>query len=175
MNKIKLSAIVAMAENRIIGRDNTLIWHLPEDLKHFKKTTMGKPMVMGRKSFESLPGILPGRAHVIITRTPPADDADKNLYYAPSIKEAVTKAERLATGQGQDEIFITGGGEIYKQTLSMLDRLYLTLVHQDYEGDTSFPKINWDDWDIVDTEEHEEDVAKKRPAFTIFTLDKIKS
>lgn len=174
MSKIKLSAIVAMAENRIIGRDNTLIWHLPDDLKHFKKTTMGKPMIMGRKSFESLPGILPGRPHIIVTRKPADDTPDESVYYAASVEAAITKARALAEKEGLNEIFITGGGEIYKQTLPLVDRLYLTLVHQDYEGDTSFPKINWDDWDIADTEEFEEDEAKDRPAFTIFTLDRVK-
>lgn len=166
-SKKKISAIVAMAENRIIGRDNSLIWHLPDDLKHFKKTTMGKPMIMGRKSFDSLPGTLPGRPHIIITRkTSMADNAP--VYYAPSLKEAIDKASNLTQ---ENEIFITGGGQIYEQSIDLIDRLYLTLVHADYDGDTYFPKIKWDHWDITDTQEFDEDGDK--PAFTIMTLDRI--
>lgn len=168
MNKAKISAIVAMAENRVIGKDNSLIWHLPADLKHFKATTMGKPMIMGRKSFESLPGILPGRAHIVITRSPKPDEAP--VHYASSLDQAIEKASQM----NEEEIFITGGGEIYKQALPLIDRLYLTLVHADYEGDTHFPKLNWEEWDVTDTDEHEQDLEKDRPAFTIMTLDRIK-
>ena len=173
MSKIKikplLSAIVAMAENRVIGGNNKLLWHLPEDLKHFKRTTMNKPMIMGRKSFESLPGVLPGRPHIVISRSAPQSSAD-NVHYVSSIEAAIA----LASGMNEEEIFICGGGEIYKQALPECDRLYLTIVHQDYKGDTQFPKINWDEWDVSDTAEHEEDEAKDLPAFTIFTLDRVK-
>jgi len=170
MNKTKptLSAIVAMAENRVIGKDNTLIWHLPADLKHFKATTMGKPLIMGRKSFESLPGMLPGRPHIVISRSQILAHESENFYGVQSITDAID----LASTINQDEIFITGGGEIYKQTLDMLDKLYLTIVHKDYEGDTYFPKINWDNWDITDTVEHEAEEEKDNPAFTIMTLVK---
>ena len=164
-----LSAIVAMAENRIIGGDNKLLWHLPEDLKHFKTTTIGKPMIMGRKSFESLPGILPGRPHIVISRSMIlAHDSDQ-FHGVTSIDDAI----ELAGTFDADEILICGGGEIYKQTLPDVQRLYLTIVHQDYEGDTKFPKLNWDEWEIINTVEHDENEDKNRPAFTIFTLDRI--
>ncbi len=174
MNEIKLCAIVAMAENRVIGRDNALIWHLPEDLKHFKRTTMGAPMIMGRKSFESLPGILPGRPHIVISRQADAfNRTDEGVYGADSLEVAIEQAKVLADESGLDQIFITGGGEIYKQSLPLVGRLYLTIVHHDYEGDTSFPVLKWDEWDIIDSEEFEEDEEKQRPAFTIMTLDRL--
>lgn len=169
MSKIKLSAIVAMAENRVIGGDNKLLWHLPADLKHFKNTTMNKPMIMGRKSFESLPGILPGRPHIVISRSMVLAHESDQFHGVQSIDDAIELASTFDT----DEIMICGGGEIYKQTLDTLDRLYLTIVHKDYEGDTHFPKLNWDHWEVGDVVEHEEDDEKDRPAFTIFTLDKI--
>jgi dihydrofolate reductase len=169
-NKPILSAIVAMAENRAIGKDNKLLWHIPEDLKHFKNTTMGKPMIMGRKSFESLPGMLPGRPHIVISRSMVLAHESDQFHGVQSIKDAI----ELASTLNQEEIFITGGGEIYKQTLGMLDRLYLTIVHHEYDGDTFFPAIDWDQWTISDTIEHEADENNNRPAFTIMTLEKQK-
>lgn len=175
MSSIKISSIVAMAENRVIGNDNSLIWHLPADLKHFKRVTMGKPMIMGRKSFESLPGVLPGRPHIIVSRSDSSEAALANdaVHWAGDLAKAISVAKNLAKESGNDEVFITGGGEIYKQTMDQIDRLYLTIVHNDYKGDTYFPQLNWDEWDIVDTEEYEEDEEKNRPAFTIMTLEKI--
>lgn len=172
---VKLCAIVAMAKNRIIGGDNKLLWHLPEDLKHFKRTTMGKPLIMGRKTFESLPSILPGRPHIVISRSTPTQNTNPDallpvLYYVKSIKEGISLAKKLAGENGQDEIFITGGGEIYKQTLPNIERLYLTIVHQDFEGDTVFPEIKWEDWQITSKTEYA--VTDKHPAFVIYTLDK---
>lgn len=170
MSKAKptLSAIVAMAENRIIGKDNTLIWHLPDDLKHFKATTMGKPIIMGRKSFESLPGMLPGRPHIVISRSQILAHESDQFHGVQSIEDAI----ELASTLNDEEILITGGGEIYTQTLPMLDKLYLTIVHKDYEGDTHFPKLNWDEWDVTDVVEHEANEEKDNPAFTIMTLER---
>ncbi len=186
MKKVTLSAIAAMAENRIIGKDNALIWHIPEDLKHFKRTTMGKPVIMGRKSFEALGKPLPGRPHIIISRsstpvtlsgashaitTPLKEEGNISppsvLHYVKSIDNAIAKAREIATAQNLDEIFITGGGEIYKQTIDTIDRLYLTVIHQDYDGDTYFPEFDWNNWLITEEIHHE-----SNPAFTIYTLDR---
>lgn len=167
---VKLCAIVAMAKNRIIGGDNKLLWHLPEDLKHFKRTTMGKPLIMGRKTFESLPGILPGRSHIIISRSAAPHTDNNQVHYVRSIEGGITLGKELAQDAGQDEIFITGGGEIYRQTLPDIERLYLTTVDQDFEGDTVFPAINWDEWHITSKTEHA--ATDKHPAFVIYTLDK---
>lgn len=174
MRRIKLCAIVAMSENRVIGKDNRLIWHLPADLKHFKDKTMGKPLVMGRKSFNSLPGILPGRPHVVVSRSDPGPEmlGHDNVYCVNDIEKAINKACVLAHEKRQSEVFITGGGEIYKQTLPVIERLYLTIVHADYEGDTFFPKLEWEEWKITDTQEYEAESAKNRPSFTIMTLDR---
>lgn len=166
MGDIKLSAIVAMAENRVIGKDNTLLWHLPEDFKHFKRTTMGNPMIMGRKTFESLPGMLPGRPHIVITRTPPQKEKE-NLHYVTSLDDAISLGKQLTQKSKKHEVFVIGGGEIYKQCMSKLDRLYLTLVHNDYDGDTKFPEINWDEWNVENEEHIEGD-----PPFTIMTLNR---
>lgn len=185
MSKIKLCSIVAMAENRVIGKDNALLWHIPEDFKHFKATTMGKPMIMGRKTFESLPGMLPGRAHIVVSRsagtqgTPLGksnNDAhpSPNLHYVRSIEDGRALGEEIAAENGADEIFIIGGGEIYRQTLPLIDRLYLTIVHQDYEGDTFFPEFNWNDFTITREDRHDasSDSGGDQPAFTFFTLER---
>ena len=169
MAKPKISAIVAMAENRVIGKDNALIWHLPADLKHFKATTMGKPLIMGRKSFESLPGILPGRPHIVISRSMILAHESDQFHGVQSIEEAIDLASTL----NQEEIFIAGGGQIYEQALPLVSTLYLTIVHADFDGDTHFPKLNWDEWEEVSSVEHEEDEANDRPAFTIMTLQRV--
>ncbi len=175
MSSIKISSIVAMAENRIIGNENALIWHLSEDLKHFKKVTMGKPLVMGRKSFESLPGVLPGRPHVVVSRAEPSTKSllDDRVHWQVDLSKALDTAKTLAKKSGQDEIFIAGGGEIYKQTLDVVQRLYLTIVHQDFKGDTYFPQLKWEEWSVSDVVEHDEDIEKDLPAFTIMTLDRL--
>ena len=170
-NKIKLCAIVAMAENNVIGGDNKLLWHLPEDLKHFKKTTMGKPLIMGRKTFESLPGVLPGRPHIVISRRDAPAHKHKNVHHAQSIEDGIQTAQNWAIENSANEIFITGGGEIYKQTLPSIERLYLTIVHQDFAGDTTFPHIDWSVWRTSDKTIHA--TTDTKLTFTIFTLDRI--
>ena len=175
MNDIKLSSIVAMAENNVIGKDNDLLWHIPEDFKHFKRTTMGCPMIMGRKTYDSLPGALKGRTHIIVSRSvpenPPEKDPDgPDLLYATSLEDAIQTAKEIAANDDAKQAFIIGGGQIYEQTLPMIDRLYLTVVHEEFEGDTSFPALNWDEWDITGEERHS--AGDKTPAFTIFTLDR---
>lgn len=162
--KTKISAIAAMAENRVIGNNNEIPWHIPEDFAHFKRTTMGKPMIMGRKTFESLPGVLKGRTHIVISR---GGFEHAEAQSVTTIKDAVTLAKEIAEKDGQDEIFIIGGGEIYRQTLPMLDRLYLTIVHLEPEGDTQFPDFDRDDWMTMSEEKHD-----GNPAFTFLTLDR---
>ena len=174
MTDIKLCSIVAIARNNVIGKDNTLIWHLPEDLKHFKRTTLGKPIVMGRKSYDSLGKPLPGRPNIVISRKASSQTATSQdgPFLYPSIEDAITAAKTMAADMGTDEIFITGGGEIYKQTLPITQRLYLTVLDRDYEGDTSFPQIEWAQWNILEETKHPADPAKDRPSFTIYTLDR---
>ena len=142
------SIIVAVANNNVIGGDNKLLWHISDDLKRFKKITTGHTIVMGRKTFESFPKPLPNRHHVILTR-------DKN-YKVDS--EQVTVVNDIETvmktyENSGSEIFIIGGGEIYNLFLPYCNKLYLTKVYGDFEGDTYFPEINYDEWAITESSE----------------------
>ncbi len=193
--RVRISSIAAMAENNVIGKDGGMPWHLPEDLKHFKRTTIGKPILMGRKSYESLGKPLPGRANIVISRSykdlpsnAPSEihqgmeavahkvepqNEDGPFLYA-SIEDGIEAAREMVEEQGLDDIFITGGGEIYKQTLPVIDRLYITLIHREYEGDTYFPEFDWEDWSIISEEKHDGS-SDDGPAFTFFTLDRKKN
>jgi Dihydrofolate reductase len=136
--KTRLSVIAAMAKNRVIGINNTLPWRLPEDLKHFKALTTGHHIVMGRKTFESLPGILPGRPHVVITRSP--------VFQAPGCIVVNSIDNALAACKGDPEAFIVGGAELYAQAMALADRLYLTEIQADYPGDARFPEFDRSLW-----------------------------
>lgn len=126
-----LSVIVAVAENGVIGRDNTLPWHLPEDLKRFKALTMGHPIVMGRKTFESIGKPLPGRQNIVVSRNP---------AYAPAgVTVAGDLKSALAAAEASDEVFVIGGAALFEEALNRADRVYLTKIHRSYEGDVHFP------------------------------------
>ncbi len=132
-----INAIAAIGQNnRVIGNKGQIPWYIPEDFEHFKKTTMGHPIIMGRKTFETFPKPLPGRTHIVITRD--------NSYQVPSgvfVAQSINRAIEIAKKQpGSEEIFIIGGGEIYKMAMPFIERLYLTLVEGDFEGDTFFPE-----------------------------------
>ncbi len=142
-----LSLIVAMDNNRLIGNKNELPWHLPADLAFFKRTTMGKPIVMGRKTFESIGKPLPGRRNIVITRDPNFSAAGCEV--ADSIEAALS-----LTG-GDDEVMLIGGASLYQQTLDLATQLYITRIHHSFEGDTWFPEINLGEW----IEEYREDFA----------------
>ena len=129
----KVSAIVAISKNNVIGRDNNLIWRIPDDLKRFKNLTMGHPIIMGRKTFESIGKRLPGRTNIIVTRN--KKFFGDGLVVVHSVEDALNKAKELDDG----EIFIIGGGEIYKQTLPYTDKLYLTLINDAADGNVFFP------------------------------------
>jgi len=148
---LTLSIIVAASENNVIGVNNHLPWHLPVDMKYFKDMTMGKPIVMGRKSFEELGRVLPGRPNIMITRQ--SDYKAEGLYIVPSLEAGIEKAKTFGT----EEIFITGGGEIFKMALPIIDRLYLTRVHAEVSGDTYFPEFDPRGWKLVKNERHEKD------------------
>ena len=134
----RISLIVAMAKNRTIGINNTLPWRCPEDLKHFKALTMGHHMIMGRKTFDSIGKALPGRTTVIVTRN--QNLVIEGCVVAHSLREAVNVCA------GDDEIFIVGGAELYSQSLDLVDRLYVTEIQQDVEGDAQFPDFNKSQW-----------------------------
>jgi dihydrofolate reductase len=158
--------VVAIAENRVIGKDNQLIWHLPEDLKHFKLLTMGHPMVMGRKTFEAIGKPLPGRTTIIITRQ--ADyQAPEGCIVTTSLEEALQEAMAL-----DEQVMVVGGAEIYQQALPLAEVVHLTLVHESFDGDVSFPELNAEEWDITAQQEHEADEKHAYP-FSFFTFRRI--
>jgi len=137
-----LSAIAAMARNRVIGVKNRLPWNIPEDMKYFREKTKGKIMIMGRKTFESFQGKpLPGRFHIVITRQEGYSFPHPLVKIVSSMSEALDMARQMVP-QYSDEVFVIGGSEIYEQSLPLLDRLYLTVIDRDYEGDAKFPKFD---------------------------------
>lgn len=144
-----LSIIVAVAGNGIIGCAGRMPWHISDDLRRFKRITTGHPVVMGRKTFDSLGGKpLPGRTNIVISRNPGLALPD-GVLFASSVEEAVGRLRDTAK-----EVFIIGGGEIYRQAMPLADRLYLTRIHASPDGDTSFPEIAPDQWRLVWREEH---------------------
>lgn len=141
-----VSLIAAMARNRTIGRDNTLPWHLPEDLKHFKATTLGKPVIMGRKTWESLGRPLPGRRNLVVSRNPDYTATGGERY--ASLPEAIAACADVA------ECFVIGGAELYRQALPLAQRIHLTEIALDVDGDAHFPDIAGDQWREVSRERH---------------------
>jgi dihydrofolate reductase len=143
----RLTLIAAVARNGVIGRDNKLPWRLSEDLKHFKALTMGHPMVMGRKTWESLPGKLPGRPHIVVTRNP--------AYVAAGATVANSLQAAIAAAGNVDEVFVIGGAELYAQAFEFADRLQLTEIDADFEGDAHFPNWNRAAWRETARETHQ--------------------
>ena len=158
---MRISAIVAMATNRCIGRDNTLPWRLPADLKRFKQLTMGHSLVMGRKTYESIGRPLPGRRIIVLTRQ--HGYAPEGVQVAHSLEQAL----ELARG---DEVFIAGGADLYRQAMERVRRLYLTRIGRDYEGDTFFPELDLSGWRLV-AEEHHPATATE-PPFSFLTYER---
>ncbi|MFN4233911.1 MAG: dihydrofolate reductase [Bacteroidia bacterium] len=164
-----ISIIVAVAENNAIGKNNQLLWHLPADMKIFKEKTTGHCVITGRKNYESIPEKyrpLPNRTNIVITR--------QENYSAPgaivvkSLQEAIEKAKAT----GDNEIFIIGGGEIYAQAIPLADKVYLTKVHETFEADTFFPKLNMNEWQIISSMYFNAD-GKNKHSFTFFELKRI--
>ncbi len=138
-----LSHITAMSQNRVIGTQNTLPWNIPEDMKFFRSKTKGHIMIMGRKTFESLgPKPLPNRFHLVISRQD-LNSTNDMVKYVKNLQEALVVAKSLAPQWG-DEIFIVGGGEIYAQSIDIVDKIYLTVIHQNFAGDTYYPEVPLD-------------------------------
>lgn len=140
--------VAAMARNGVIGRDGGLPWRLPEDLKHFRRITLGKPLVMGRKTFDSIGRPLPGRTSLVVTRN--ANWRPPGAEVCPDPDRALARAREVAARDGVAEICVIGGGQIYAQTLAHADRLYLTEVALDVPGDTRFPVLNRAEWRTVE-------------------------
>jgi len=143
-----VSIIVAASENNAIGKNNSLPWKLPNDMKFFKNTTWGMPVIMGRKTFESFSKALPGRMNIVVT--------SQQFWSAPDaeVVEGIPAAIEKATEANTNEIFIAGGGEIYKQALPLVDKIYLTRVKADIDGDVFFPELDPDEWELTNSDEH---------------------
>lgn len=146
-----ISCIVAMAHHRVIGKGNDIPWYLPADLKYFKKTTLGHHILMGRKCYQSIGKPLPKRTNIIATRDPYF--ISSNCLIARSIEEGL----EMAFDNGEEECFIIGGGTVYRQTQKYWDKLYLTSVDLEVDGDVFFPEINYDNWDLISEENHTAD------------------
>jgi dihydrofolate reductase len=164
----KTSIIVAMAENRCIGLDNKMPWHIRDDLKRFKEITMGHPVIMGRKTYESILGYLgkplPGRTNIVVSR-----NGFKNLHEVPvfsDLEAAIKYGHELA----KDEVFIIGGAQIYGQALPLSNIIHLTQVHKYFEGDAYFPEIDQKNWAEIAREDHD----NHTPPYSFVTLKKVK-
>lgn len=159
-----ISIIVAIAQNGIIGDKNSLLWHIKEDMRFFRTTTSGHAVIMGRKTFESLGSKpLPKRKNIVITRS---DLTFEGTLTAHSLDEAIAMAE------GDEETFIIGGAQIYRAALAVADRMYITRVEHDYQGDTSFPDVDYSQWRLVSEERHERGEEYEWP-FSFLTYDRL--
>lgn len=156
---MSLSIIAAMSANRVIGINNTIPWKLPEDLKYFKKLTLGKSIIMGRKTFESIGRALPSRENIVMTQQQTYQV--QGVKVAHSLKEAIELAEN-------PEIFIIGGAEIYKQSLPLVETVYLTLIEKNFDGDAYFPKLDLKVWQLVQEENHYSESEKFAYKFQIY-------
>ena len=160
---MNISIVVAISENHVIGKDNKLLWHLPNDLKHFKEITTGHTIIMGRKTYESVGKPLPNRRNIIITR---------QAITIPGCEVVNSIEAALVLCADENEVFIVGGAEIHKQAIKLTDRIYLTVVHKEFEGDSFFPKINKDEWKEVSHEDHESDHKNPLP-YSFITLERV--
>ena len=146
-----LSIIVAKAQNNIIGKDNALIWHLPEDLKRFKRLTTGHTIIMGRKTFESLGRVLPNRHHVVLCNDAQMKVDNENV----EILEDISMLDKYV--KDTEEHFIIGGATMYKLLMPMCSKMYITEIDQEFEGDVSFPEINLNEWKVTEKEQGPDD------------------
>ncbi len=167
---IRLCLVVAMARNGVIGRDGDLPWRIAGDLRHFKALTMGKPMIMGRKTFQSIGRPLPGRTNIVVTRD--ASFGADGIVVANGFDAARAAAEKIARADGEDEIMVVGGGEIYAAALPAAARIYLTDVYLDVEGDARFPAFDRAPWREDAREAHP--AAGDTPAYDFVVLERIR-
>lgn len=161
-----ISLIAGMDRKRVIGKNNALPWHVPADLKRFKKLTLGKPVIMGRKTFASIGKLLPDRANIVMTHNP--------NYRAPGCTIAHSPEEALSAAGNASEIMVIGGAEIFREFLPRANRMYLTLIDADVNGDTYFPEYTTEEWKEISREAHPADKENKYP-YTFVVLERILS
>jgi dihydrofolate reductase len=162
---MSISIIVAASVNNVIGADGQLPWRLPEDLKHFKAITMGKPMIMGRATFDAIGRALPGRKSIVLSRQQGFEA--EGCVVVPTIDAA------LEAAGDAEEIMVIGGGEIYRQLLPVADRIYMTRIQANIVGDTLFPELDMNEWDVVAVEEYPAG-DEREIGFDVETLDRVK-
>jgi len=163
---VQISLVVAMAENRVIGRDNALPWHLPADLRHFKTLTLGKPVLMGRRTYESIGRPLPGRQNIVLTKD--------TGFQAPGCDICTSLEQALALAGNADEVMVIGGGALYEELLVRADRIYMTEIYASIEGDTWFPAMDSATWREVAREQYAAD--EKNPlGYSFVTLERRQS
>ena len=158
---MNLALITAMTRERVIGRDNGLPWRLPKDMRHFMRTTLGKPVIMGRRTFESMPGPLPRRTNIVLTSQPGYGAA--GIEVAADFDGALKVAERQCRRDGVDTAFVIGGAPVYAAALPLADRLYVTWVEGEVEGDTWFPEVDWGLWEETAVTAHPADADHDHP------------
>lgn len=168
---MRISLIVAVAENGIIGRDGGLPWRLSSDLKTFRRITMGKPIIMGRKTFETLKKPLDGRTNIVVTRN--TNFAPSGVVVSRTVEEALKAAELHLTAASDDEVVVIGGAEIYAQTLPLAERIYLTEVHAFPDGDTTFPALDKSVWRQISAEPIDQGPRDDHTA-TLRILDRVR-
>lgn len=154
---MSLSHIVAVSENDVIGVNNDLPWDIPEDMQFFKDKTKGRAIIMGRKTYESVGHPLPNRLSIVITRQKDYKIEHKNVIVVPDLKSAIAEAEKHVSKYG-DEIFIIGGGEIFKESIDMVDIIYLTRIHKSFEGDIKYPKVDPNKFQLIEQRDRTEPV-----------------
>lgn len=159
---MKINIVVAIASNNAIGKENKLLWHLPNDLKHFKEVTSGRSIIMGRKTFDSIGRPLPKRRNIIITR---------QSIEIPGCEVVSSLTEAIELCKSEDEVFIGGGAQIYEQALPITQKIYLTIVHQAFEADTFFPQLDPSVWSETAREDHEADDRNPIP-YSFITLER---
>src|SRR3954463_7450929 len=164
---MQISIIVAAAENGVIGREGKLPWRLSADLRLFKQITMGHTIIMGRRTWESIGRALPGRRTVVVSRRPDFRTNVEGVKRASGLDQALA----IAKAAGDEEVFIIGGAELYRESLTRANRLHLTRVRADVEGDTFFPDIEWNNWQLVESEDHDAD-EKNEYAYRFETYDR---
>jgi len=166
---LPLSLIAALGENRVIGVDNSMPWHLPGDFKYFKATTLGKPIIMGRKTWDSLGRPLPGRLNIVVSRQVDLQLEGAEVY--PSLEAAVARAQEWALEQGTDEVMLIGGAQLYTQGMDQADRLYLTRVALSPEGDAWFPEFDLAQWKLVSNTENP--ALDDKPAYNFEVWERV--
>ena len=159
---LPVSLIVAATRNQVIGRDNQMPWHLPADLRYFKQRTLGKPIIMGRKTWESLGRPLPGRLNIVVTRQ--TDIALEGAEVFADLQAAIERGQEWAGEQGVDEVMVIGGGQLYQQALALTQRVYLTRIDLELEGDTFFPVLDAQQWQQTEAQVHP--AQEQEPGYT---------